>query len=681
MHRLPILIACWLGAVAMPVRGAPPTSPLYKAARRAAERGEHTKAVELYRAAIDRADPDTVHPQILVGLLDSCHTLIDRERFAPAVSGLLSLLPATRDRPGRPSRLPRLAAAVRNTLDRLAFDLVMAGEGPLAVRALEARMAEDSGPPMRWALLARAQLAQGQFDQATETLRLGLQRHPAAPELLFVRAALAGALSERAVVQARYRAAENMLRHAARDLEQAIGAEQPTPGLHRALGRIRGSLWIYYRATGQPRAAARLLQQAEAAYERAAMLDPANPEPLDDLAELLWNAGDWTWSAAVSQRALRRYRRLALRPQRGPDLAHETAAAMRACRRRIARCHIRRGLAAFNSAHFEQAAARVRRAAHTAPEMQPRIEDLLDAMERRRLERARRLAALQRQADRPAALEQLAAIWLSEGRYAQARAALRRALDLSREPARRRRLGHKIKDLGAGTTEALELRFSLGRLDVRVELPADLDPADLHTTLIKAHALTSGLFAHQLLEPLWLKIFATRRGFLERAGIAVPPHQQAFYSLGRIVTYASGDRSRAEWLRILIHEIVHRYVDELTYRRAPRWLNEGLAACLAEPWDAAHRKRLAVLVRNGNLRPWSELENAFSAWQLAPSQLSALYLQSHAAVAHLMRRFGRERMITLLALLRQGSDIEDAAQTVFDSSLDAIYQRWRRQMS
>lgn len=679
MHRPLLLLACLLCTTAATALAGPPTSPLYKAARRAAERHEHCQAVELYRAALEQADPDTVHPAILVGLLDSCHRLIQRERFGPAVAGLLSLLPATRSRPGARPRLPRLAAAVRDTLDRLAFELVLAGRGRLAIQALKARMAEDSGPPIRWALLARAHLEQGEFDRATETLRLGLQRHPAAPELLFVRAALAGALSERAVAQARYRAAENMLRHADRDLVDAIADEKAAPGMYRALGRIRGSLWVYYRATGQPRAAARLLQQAEAAYERAAMLDPADPEPLDDLAELLWTARDWTWTAAVSHRALQRYRRLAQLPQRGPELAGATAAAIRACRRRIARSHIQRGLAAFDGAHFEQAAARVRRAARIAPELRPRIEALLEAMQRRRIARARRLAALQRQTDRPAALEALSAIWLSEGRYDRARAALARARDLSPDAAEAQRLALEMRELEPGQAEAVALRFSLGRLDLRVELPADFDPTELHTTLVKAHALTSGAFAHQLLEPLWLKVFATRRGFLERAGIAVSPHQRAFYSLGRIVTYASDARGRAEWLRILVHEMAHRYVDELTYRRAPHWLSEGLAAWLAEPWDADHRERLAALVRDGVLLPWSELEGAFSAWQLAPARLSALYLQSHAAVAHLMQRFGRERMLTLLALLRQGSDLERAVQTVFGSPLDTLFQHWRRE--
>ncbi len=663
----------------MPVHAAPPTSPLYKAARRAADRGDCPEAVELYRAAIDRADPDTVHPQILVSLLDSCRTLIDRERFAPAVAGLLSLLPATRARPGHAPRLPRLAAAIRDTLDRLAFDLVLAGEGPLAIRILEARMAEDSGPPMRWALLARAHLEQGQFDQATETLRLGLQRHPAAPEILFVRAALAGVLSERAVVQARYRAAENMLRHAARDLEQAIAAEQPAPGLHRALGRIRGSLWVYYRATGQPRAANRMLERAEAAYERAAALAPTTPAPLDDLAELLWQAHDWTWAAAVSRRALRRHRTLAGRSDLNPAPARATRSAVRHGRRRLARCQLQRGLDAFASGHFEAAAKRARRAAHIMPALQPRVDAVLRAMQSAWRRRNRRLAALRRQPGSAAAHQVLAEIHLSEGRYQDARRSLQRALALADDPDDRLRLERALADLADAPVETSQHTFSLGRLDVHAELPAGFDPTDLYRTLVKAHALTSGLFDHRLLEPLRLKVFANRRRFIERTTGPGAVHQQGFYTLGCIVTYANANRSRADWLRILTHEMVHRYVDELTYRRSPRWLSEGLALWLADPRQRRHRARLQALLAADRLQPWSQLEAAFAAWHFDPKRLSALYLQAEAAVAYLMQHFGREQLLTLLALLRQGSDIERAVQTVFESPLDTLYQRWRRE--
>jgi tetratricopeptide (TPR) repeat protein len=638
------------------------SGPVLRAAARALEAGDATQALELYLALLPGLDaaPAPARRETLEGALSACQALASARRLAPARTGLLALMLATRGEPLGPD----FSRQVRQALERVAFDLVMTGQPAPAVEALQALLADGPATAMRWALLARAHVEAGELDRAAETLERGLRQHPDAPELLFVRAALTGTLAEMAVARANYASAESMLQTAVDDLEQAAAREPGAAGLQRALGKLRAGLWVYAQATGQHARALDLLQAAEDAYAEAGRLDPENPEAVLELAELLASARDPVWAEVTFTEARRRYQALADRTDMPPVLREASRAQAERCLAQWLRCRTRRLFALTSAARWEEARELLERTAQKLRGSGLSAEPLraLIAAQARRFE-ARR-AALTAERGSADAQAELGELWLQRGAWDQAEAAFRAALALPPGRLGRAELEDRLYGVRALPERSRSESFRVGELEVRLTRPEDLDAGLLRDLLERAHALTAGLFEHHLRGPLELRVLMNRRAFQEQAGVGVGPHQSGAYALGRVITYHAPARSRAAWLDILVHELAHRYVDELSYTRAPRWLSEGLAQWAAAPLSAARAHRLATLGREGGVA-WGALEEAFAARAGDPEALADLYLQAHAMVSWLVARHGLDRVLVLLAVLRAGREPAAALALAF----------------
>jgi len=639
--------------------------PLLQAAARALEAGDSGQALELYLALLPglAEAPGPARRATLEGALSACHALASARRLAPARQGLLALMLATRGDPLGPD----FSRQVRQALERVAFDLVMTGQPAPAVEALQALLADGPASAMRWALLARAHVEAGELDRAAETLERGLRQHPDAPELLFVRAALTGTLAEMAVARANYASAESMLQTAVRDLEAAAIREPLAAGLQRALGKLRGGLWVYAQATGQHVRALGLLRSAEEAFDEAGRLDPDNPEPLVELAELLLAARDHAWAEVTFAEARRRYLALAGRTDVPPALREASADQARRCRAQWLRCRTRRVFGLTAAARWEDARALLERTALEARGSGFAADGLRALIEAQARRFERRRAALEADPGSADAQAELGEVWLRRGAWERAEAAFRAALALPPGALGRAELEDRLYGVRALPERARDERFRVGELEVRATLPEGLDAGRLRDTLERAHALTSGVFEHRLRGPLELLVFANRRAFQERAGVGVGPHQTGAYALGRVITFHAPARSRAVWLDILVHELAHRYVDELSYTRAPRWLSEGLAQWATGPFSAAQARGLAALGRAGGVA-WDALDEAFGARAGDPEALGDVYLQAHGMAHWLIARHGLDRVMVLLAVLRAGREPAEALALAFGRS-------------
>ena len=652
--------------------------PIIDAAERANREGDPQKAVRLYMGVLGKAVEAGPFKReaVLTGMLGSCRALITAGRFVPAIRAMAALILATRKNPIGPA----FSGEVRSEMDALAFDLVLSGKPSLAVQAIKVLMADGPGPPMRWALLARAYFEQGEFELASKTLSRGMSQYPASPELLFVRATMAGFLSEREVSRANYAAAKSMLQRARIDLEQAAEKEPDAAGILRALGKIRGSLWVYFRVTGQYRESLEMLKSAEDAYDRAALSDTRNPDIPFELAGLLFAAQDWAWSEQTYRMARRRYQAFLKITDLSASLRRVAQKHLEQCRYQIAMCLHNRAVSAAGTGHFESARELVRRAAADHTDLRAQFKRL--SVHLLRAEKAR-AAEIQRLASQPGSVTAQTALgdlWARSNEYQRAAEAYRRALQAAPDDATR----HEVERLLFGIREmkdtSRQLVLGIGDLIVRAKLPTDLDAGRLLADLEKAHALTMGVFSHRLNGPLDLVVFANRRLFLERAGVNLVPGQEGLYAFGRVATFARPRRSRAAWLDILVHEISHRYVDEMTYSRAPEWLSEGLAQWASRSWNREYQRRFDELAGNGRLVPWSALDTRLTERWHAPFTLDAIYLQSHQIVGWLMRSYGLARVIALLSGLRQGHGLDKAALGAFGGNLDALESRWAEEL-
>ena len=317
------------------------------------KQGNHGAALEFFQEAAKRFDTASVGERdaIRQGLFDAATGLIEVRKYQPAIGGLVVLLPLTR----RGGSSQSFAVQVRMVVEYAAMSMILTDRSELAISALEALLQDSPGTPMRWAMLARAYLETKEFEAVGRTLRRGLSLHPDSPELLFVKASLAGTLARREVSRSGYQRAEFLMQDAVRDLQAALLREPRAGGIHRGLGAVRSSLWVYYRATGQYKQALFMLDGAEVAYTDAAHLDPDNPEPAFELGNLLFTAQDWVWSEVWMREARTRYGR-ASRQGQLPEVAREAARrSMQRCDQAIASALFNRAIDAVNTARFDQA--------------------------------------------------------------------------------------------------------------------------------------------------------------------------------------------------------------------------------------------------------------------------------------------------------------------------------------
>lgn len=119
-----------------------------------------------------------------------------------------------------------------------------------------------------------------------------------------------------------------------------------------------------------------------------------------------------------------------------------------------------------------------------------------------------------------------------------------------------------------------------------------------------------------------------------------------------------------ELQRRLHHEYVHVVLRYVAGNRVPWWFNEGLAETLSDTLTTDEKRVLSQAASEGRLVTLRALEGS-QLEKLDPEALSMAYLQSHASVDYLMRRFGVRAINQLLGEIAAGSAIEDAMYKVF----------------
>jgi Tfp pilus assembly protein PilF len=124
--------------------------------------------------------------------------------------------------------------------------------------------------------------------------------------------------------------------------------------------------------------------------------------------------------------------------------------------------------------------------------------------------------------------------------------------------------------------------------------------------------------------------------------------------------------------RRLVHEYVHVVVRFIANEHVPWWLNEGLAETLSSTLNEADIQQLRDIYGTGKHFALSRLEGS-EARSLDADSLRVAYLQSHATVEFLWKRFGRIKMMTFLRAMSSGMNTEEAFHSAYHrkySSLD-----------
>jgi hypothetical protein len=129
--------------------------------------------------------------------------------------------------------------------------------------------------------------------------------------------------------------------------------------------------------------------------------------------------------------------------------------------------------------------------------------------------------------------------------------------------------------------------------------------------------------------------------------------------------------------KALVHELTHLVVRQATfspYGQLPLWLDEGLAMYSEGELDPDFRSYLEEAILEGELISVRSLCSPFSAY----SEKACLsYAQSYSLVEYLLDNYGQDKMLDLLALLKQGSTYDEALTEIYGFDMDGLDARWR----
>jgi hypothetical protein len=136
--------------------------------------------------------------------------------------------------------------------------------------------------------------------------------------------------------------------------------------------------------------------------------------------------------------------------------------------------------------------------------------------------------------------------------------------------------------------------------------------------------------------------------------------------------------SELDWGKgALVHELTHLVVRQATfspYGQLPLWLDEGLATYNEGELDPVLRSYLKEAILKDELISVRSLCSPFSAYS-EKAYLS--YAQSYSLVEYLLDNYGQDKMLDLLALLKQGSTYDEALTEVYGFDMDGLDARWR----
>jgi len=121
-----------------------------------------------------------------------------------------------------------------------------------------------------------------------------------------------------------------------------------------------------------------------------------------------------------------------------------------------------------------------------------------------------------------------------------------------------------------------------------------------------------------------------------------------------------------ELSRVLIHELAHSFVNEVSARRAPGWLHEGVAQMVEGRSSLEGARTIAALFAQKKQIPMRALERHFSTLSTERARLA--YAQAQAAVEYIRQRYGMQDVVSILERIGAGSTPEQALRAVTGSN-------------
>ena len=126
---------------------------------------------------------------------------------------------------------------------------------------------------------------------------------------------------------------------------------------------------------------------------------------------------------------------------------------------------------------------------------------------------------------------------------------------------------------------------------------------------------------------------------------------------------------------LVVHEVTHGFVHDMSGTTCPRWLNEGIAEYEQRK---IYRESLGALrraLKRGDQLSQAELE----AWKVSLSDraLTNLYYdQAYSLTRYLIKRYRFFKIVQVLKDCGAGIPFDDAVSKRFHKGMDVLYREW-----
>jgi len=132
--------------------------------------------------------------------------------------------------------------------------------------------------------------------------------------------------------------------------------------------------------------------------------------------------------------------------------------------------------------------------------------------------------------------------------------------------------------------------------------------------------------------------------------------------------------------RAVAHELGHMVIHQMTFSPygaivLPNWLDEGLAMHAEGKPDPYLESWLKKAISENKLISVRSLSSPFSA---IPEEAYISYAESQSLVEFLIQNYGKDKMLRLLSLLKEGNSCDEAMTEVYGFDQDGLDTLWRK---
>jgi tetratricopeptide (TPR) repeat protein len=128
----------------------------------------------------------------------------------------------------------------------------------------------------------------------------------------------------------------------------------------------------------------------------------------------------------------------------------------------------------------------------------------------------------------------------------------------------------------------------------------------------------------------------------------------------------------------LKHELAHAFISALP-QDSPAWFNEGVAQFQEGQSAASYRKSLAQMRQTDRLIPLRNLEESFTNLPEAAAEIA--YAEGLSATEFLVARYGKGSIRSILELMAQNYNFENAFKTALKVSVAEFELSWERDLN